>query len=571
MQYLYDPNLQFVDTGGSPLVGGHLEVYLAYTDDAAATYTSLETTTLNPQKITLDSNGRAVVAVDETVAYRLEVYDAEGLLLWTVQPYHASGTTVNTPVEVTGTDGEIDVSTSVSAEKKIFRVSLSDAVKTELEDLGGALAIEAATRATADANLLAKLNAETDARAEKDSELEKMLTAETEARANADSALQKVIEEGQKAVAGKQDKLTAGDNIAISEASVISVTGRKRLKVKSPLTATADGESLTLGFAGGIYATADALAAEAEARADADSALQANIDSEAAERQTEDTFLQAQISAEAANRETADTTLQTNIDGEATAREAADSALQTAIDGEAAAREEADTALQTAVDGKVSAEYMSTTTGSGTQTTAVSKIRAYLYDSATGTSFNELLLYDADGNEIKAYDLIPNSFEGIPLFTTGNAQRVKAVNIGKGLSLSNGVLSATSTAETVTIGRITDEGLDGNVHSVTHGDWTFGFYHTSATAGTLTITNPNCSSADIFSESRTYGNTVRLAGQDLTGGLSVTPWGNGDANSYPARIEMDIYDATNGKWLNMKIMQYTSGTPLVIDYRITGG
>lgn len=315
MQYLYDPNLQFVDTGGSPLVGGHLEVYLAYTDDAAATYTSLEATTLNPQKITLDSNGRAVVAVDETVAYRLEVYDAEGLLLWTVQPYHASGTTVNTPVEVTGTDGEIDVSTSVSAEKKIFRVSLSDAVKTELEDLGGALAIEAATRAG------------------KDSELEKMLTAEAEARADADSALQKTIEEEQKAIAGKQDKLTAGDNIAISEASVISVTGRKRLKVKSPLTATADGESLTLGFAGGIYATADALAAEAEARGSADSALQANIDSEAAERQTEDTFLQAQISAEAANRETADTTLQTNIDGEATAREAADSALRQAIDG----------------------------------------------------------------------------------------------------------------------------------------------------------------------------------------------------------------------------------------------
>ena len=193
-------------------------------------------------------------------------------------------------------------------------MSLSDAVKTELSDLDDAISSEANERETADNELQAKINAEAADRTAADEDLIERVSAESTARAEKDSELET-------AVAGKQDRLTAGDNIAISTTSVISVTGRKRLKVQSPVTATADDESLTIGLASGVYATADALAEEASAREAADETLQANIDSESAERQTEDTSLQAQISVEAANRETADNGLQTAIDSEASARE----------------------------------------------------------------------------------------------------------------------------------------------------------------------------------------------------------------------------------------------------------
>jgi hypothetical protein len=74
---------------------------------------------------------------------------------------------------------------------------------------------------------------------------------------------------------------------------------------------------------------ADAIEAEATARAEADTALQANIDAEATARAAADTTLQANIDAEATARAAADATLQTNITAEATARAAADAALTT--------------------------------------------------------------------------------------------------------------------------------------------------------------------------------------------------------------------------------------------------
>jgi hypothetical protein len=69
-------------------------------------------------------------------------------------------------------------------------------------------------------------------------------------------------------------------------------------------------------------------AAEATARANADTTLQANIDAEATARANADTTLQANIDAEATARANADTTLQANIDAEATARAAADTSIR---------------------------------------------------------------------------------------------------------------------------------------------------------------------------------------------------------------------------------------------------
>lgn len=85
LSYLTDPNKQFVTKGGAPNVGGFVRVYLANTDDPAKTYCDFNGT-MNPQEICLDNNGRAVIIADVSKAYRIEVRDKNGGLLWTVSP-----------------------------------------------------------------------------------------------------------------------------------------------------------------------------------------------------------------------------------------------------------------------------------------------------------------------------------------------------------------------------------------------------------------------------------------------------------------------------------------------------
>lgn len=110
-------------------------------------------------------------------------------------------------------------------------------------------------------------------------------------------------------------------------------------------------------------------------------------------------------------------------------------------------------------------------------------------------------------------------------------------------------------------------GLNGTA-TLTYYDWTFAFTVNSLNASNVNIRNPNVTSADIFSETRTYGNSVRLVGADLSSGKDIIYCGNGDFNTIPTRIVMDIFDGTN--WLELRMMQYTSGSNLVIDYRIGG-
>jgi hypothetical protein len=103
------------------------------------------------------------------------------------------------------------------------------------------------------------------------------------------------------------------------------------------------------------------LAAEASARASADTTLQNNINSEASTRASADTTNANAITSEASTRASADTTLQSNINTEATARSSADTTLQANIDtvstsaasnasaitSEASTRAAADTAITT--------------------------------------------------------------------------------------------------------------------------------------------------------------------------------------------------------------------------------
>lgn len=80
--YLFDPNKQFQGRDGLNLVAGILRVYLNGTDDHATTYNNFDGA-LNENDIVLDNDGRAVVIVDSSMTYRLEVRDRSGDLLWT--------------------------------------------------------------------------------------------------------------------------------------------------------------------------------------------------------------------------------------------------------------------------------------------------------------------------------------------------------------------------------------------------------------------------------------------------------------------------------------------------------
>lgn len=100
LAYLVEPNNQLVLPNGSPNVAGIVRVYNAGTDDIAKTYSDFNGTR-NPASIRLDNNGRAVIIADASKAYRIEVRDASGGLLWTVEPaYCIGGEGGGTPVTV---------------------------------------------------------------------------------------------------------------------------------------------------------------------------------------------------------------------------------------------------------------------------------------------------------------------------------------------------------------------------------------------------------------------------------------------------------------------------------------
>jgi hypothetical protein len=134
LQYLFDPNKQFQSIGGVNEVSGFLRVFLNGTDDRATTYRNFDGG-LNEPDIVLDSYGRAVVIVDDTKTYRIEVYNRLGGLMWTVSNYKArggSGGGSGTPVSVEGTADEIDVTENSEGGIKYFIVSLSQVFKNTI-------------------------------------------------------------------------------------------------------------------------------------------------------------------------------------------------------------------------------------------------------------------------------------------------------------------------------------------------------------------------------------------------------------------------------------------------------
>lgn len=475
LKYLFDPNIQFLDTSGAIDAGGHLEVFLAYTDDAAATYADLSGHALNPQRIPLDSNGRATVAVDDGKSYRLEVYAEGGLLLWTVQPYMPSGTTVNLPVTVKGTENEIDVSESVSAREKTFTVSLADSVKKSISDNANAISAETEAREAADKKLSDDIGV-----------IAKGLETETTERKSEDERLEALIGE-------KQGTLSDGDNIHIDDAKRINVVNRKTLQVKSPLTAEKLDTALVIGIRDGVFATAEELTAETEARKNGDEQNRSRIDK-----------VDADLNAEIQNR----------------------------IE---------------AVSNKQDRYYLF-----DRNTSTVEDVRAAITSGRNIFSTSGSNFVNWQGTIHGGYPTLTRVEDG--------------VQCSWNYSAGNWVQTRKKLAGVPTAGRLTVK-LNGTA-TLSYGDWTFVFSVNSINAGSVNVKNPNVTAADIFSETRTYGHTVRLAGQDLSSGKDITYCGNGDFNLIPTRIVMDIFDGT--EWIELRLMQYTSGSNLVIDYRIGG-
>lgn len=102
LNYLLQPNFQFVDINGKPLVGGWIEVYLHNTTTPYITKADFDGTD-NPFKVVLDSKGMAVIIAEDANAYDVLVYGKDGGLFWS-----ASNVTISTYANING-EGAIDV------------------------------------------------------------------------------------------------------------------------------------------------------------------------------------------------------------------------------------------------------------------------------------------------------------------------------------------------------------------------------------------------------------------------------------------------------------------------------
>ena len=123
---LYPDALQLQAKDGHNLTAGWVEVYLAGTDDPAITYADFNGTR-NPQRIVVDDNGRFCAIVDKSKAYRVEVYDADGMLQWTTEPVWCTGNAGAgmSVTRVVSTDGSIAVEENIDGSERTYDISIA--------------------------------------------------------------------------------------------------------------------------------------------------------------------------------------------------------------------------------------------------------------------------------------------------------------------------------------------------------------------------------------------------------------------------------------------------------------
>ena len=148
--YLTDPEKQYMTKSGTINVDGFLKVFDAATDDPAVTYKDFSGTE-NPERIGLDNNGRAIVIADSDRAYRLEVYDRYGTLMWTTSPLWCIGSAGGGGTGLTdiiSSDGSIEVVRTDVGSSSTFDLSVAqdsveslDWIRTEGYTLNGSMMV----------------------------------------------------------------------------------------------------------------------------------------------------------------------------------------------------------------------------------------------------------------------------------------------------------------------------------------------------------------------------------------------------------------------------------------------
>lgn len=95
------PKVQFFESNGEPLVGGKLYTYAAGTTSPLATYTDATGNTANANPVILNSRGEASVWLGPS-RYKWVLYDADDVLIWSVDGIGTSFAAQSSPIIATG-------------------------------------------------------------------------------------------------------------------------------------------------------------------------------------------------------------------------------------------------------------------------------------------------------------------------------------------------------------------------------------------------------------------------------------------------------------------------------------
>lgn len=85
----FDPQVRPLTNAGATMPAAYLQFYLTLTTTPANVYANANLSTSLGSLVTADSDGRfdAPLYMDASITYRAQLYDADGVLIWDVDPY----------------------------------------------------------------------------------------------------------------------------------------------------------------------------------------------------------------------------------------------------------------------------------------------------------------------------------------------------------------------------------------------------------------------------------------------------------------------------------------------------
>lgn len=125
LAYLLDPTKQYQNRAGVNNVDGWLEVFLAGTDDRADVYVNFDRSRAE-ERIGIDNNGRAVMIVEAGVAYRVEMHEPNGELVYTQEPIFPVQADESKTYDVVSSNHSIVVDKTVVGNDTTFDLSVAE-------------------------------------------------------------------------------------------------------------------------------------------------------------------------------------------------------------------------------------------------------------------------------------------------------------------------------------------------------------------------------------------------------------------------------------------------------------